>query len=284
MIVLLAMKTRIYIAILFFFFAPLVGHGQGDVSGVQSVNWLKEIKAHVVQAHSKGGAFAAAKSGYALYFSRAGNINQPYLVYVPEGYDPGKKAPVVVFLHGAILARDSFRYRDAAIASEPVFSVGDVYKALIVFPFGEQGFMWPGTLAANENIIAIIEQVKEHYNTDSRQIYLGGISMGGIATYWFMKHKPEYFSGFYTFSSTPSLSSETGVLDAVSDLKPLYSMNAKDDVVFSYDSAAKDYESRQHTIKGWYFNSVQAGGHRFIYGSDGSGYIKSVIGHLLMKQ
>ncbi len=278
------MKLRKYILGILFFFAAAVGYCQQGGGNALPGDWLAGINAHAVQKPSKAGAFAPAKSGFALYFSRAGNVDQPYLVYVPKGYDPLRKTPLVVFLHGAILARDSFRYRDPTIAGEPVFSVADMYKTLVVFPFGEAGFMWPATVAANENIVAIIEQVKGRYNTDDRQVYIGGISMGGIATYWFMKHKPDYFSGFYTFSSTPSLSSETGVLDAVSQVKPLYSMNAKDDAVFSYENAARDYELQMHAVKGWYFSSVPTGGHRFIYGKDGSGYVQRLLGHLLMKQ
>jgi predicted peptidase len=278
------MKPGKYSLVIFFFFTAAVGYCQPGNGGVLSGDWLNAITANAVQKPMKPGLFAPARTGFALYYSKSGNIDQPYLVYVPKGYDPAGKAPVVVFLHGAILARDSFRYRDPAIADEPVFSIGDVYKTLVVFPFGRRGFMWPGTVAANENIIAILEQVKKLYHVDERQVYIGGISMGGIATYWFMKNKTEYFSGFYTFSSTPSLSSEAGVLEAISPVKPLYSMNAKDDAVFTFEVAARDYESQKHAVKGWYFSSVPTGGHRFIYGKEGVGYIQRLLGHLLTKQ
>jgi predicted peptidase len=215
-----------------------------------------------------------------LYFSRVGDMDVPYLVYVPKGYDPAKPTPVVVFLHGAILARDSFHHKDPAIADEPVFSIGESLNTIVVFPFSKSGFAWSAQTAACENVMSIIKQVQAHYNVDAKRVYIGGISMGGIATFWFINNHPDVFAGFYAFSAMPSLSG--GIqFSHITKQKPLYSMNAKDDATFSYNDVHTIYEQHKSEAPGWTFKSVDAGGHRFIYAKGGEKYVQELVGDLL---
>ncbi|MFI5196953.1 MAG: hypothetical protein ACHQD8_07665, partial [Chitinophagales bacterium] len=153
------MQLRNIFAAVFFMFISFAASGQSKVSGLTSDAWLKMITANAI---SKKGQ--PVRTGYALYFSQVGNINVPYLVYVPASYNPARATSVVVFLHGAILARDSFHHKDPAIADEPIFSTGDTFNTIVVFPFSKSDFAWPGQQAACENIITILGQVGQHYN------------------------------------------------------------------------------------------------------------------------
>ena len=221
------------------------------------------------------------QSGFALYFTQAGNIRVPYIVYVPKSYNPATAQPAVVFLHGAILAKDSFQYKDPEIANEPVFSVADALHTIIIFPFARQDFKWSGQQAAFENILTIITQVERDYNIDKKKIYIGGISMGGNATYWFINHKPDLFAGFYTFSAMPRSGSDPIKFSNLTKDKPLYSLNAKDDPVFPYSEAEAAYEQHKAEAPGWHFNVVESGGHRFIYNPGGEKHIKTLLTNLL---
>jgi len=261
-------QLRIFSAAIFVFISFAVA-GQTKEAQMNSADWLKMISANA--------AGKPAHSGYALYFSPVGDINVPYLVYVPKSYDPAKPTSVVVFLHGAILARESFQYKDPAIADEPIFSIADTFNTLVIFPFSKSGFAWPGQQAACENIITIIGQVEEHYNVDKKRVYIGGISMGGIATFWFIDNKPNVFAGFYTFSALPRSADFIHITKA----KPLYSMNAKDDQTFSYNEVHTLYEQHKKEAPGWDFQTVESGGHRFIYANGGTRYVKSLLGNLL---
>jgi predicted peptidase len=265
---------NIFVA-LSFMFLSVTASAQSKASGMESSEWMKMITANAV---SKKGQ--AVHPGYALYFSKVGDLNVPYLVYVPATYNPAHATSVVVFLHGAILARDNyFHHTDPAIADEPIFSIGDVYNTIVVFPFSKGDFAWPGQPAACENIITILGQVEEHYNVDRKRIYIGGISMGGIATFWFIDNKPDVFAGFYTFSAMP----RAAHFSHITKDKPLYSMNAKDDQTFSYSEVSDLYEQHKAEAPGWHFNSVETGGHRFIYSDGGTKYVKSLLGNLLKK-
>ena len=260
---------------------PVISRGQ-HVKEMAEKEWLYSISRNAVNKAAQPNKFPQASPGYALYFMQAGAVKAPYIVCVPAAYNPALPSKLVVFLHGAILARDSFQYKDPAIADEPVFSIADVYNTIVVFPFGRSGFMWPGQVAADENILEIIKQVEQHYNVDKKKIYLGGISMGGIATWWFITNKPDIFAGFYTFSAMPRLASGPVQFSNITKARPLFSMNAKDDPGFSYDEVHAIYEQHENEAPGWHFGSVETGGHRFIYnGNEGKEIVKKLLGNLL---
>lgn len=250
--------------------------------GISNKEWLKTITANAISKAGDRTSFLKAPSGPALYFTKAGDINVPYLVYVPRDYDPTHSQPAVVFLHGAILARDSFQYKSPEIAIEPIFSIADTFNTIVIFPFARQDFKWAGGQSqAYENIITIIQQVEQYYNIDKKKIYIGGISMGGNATFWFINNKPEMFAGFYTFSAMPGSGSSTMKYTNITAQKPLYSINAKDDPVFPYTDVEAAHQHHRDEAPGWSFTTVETGGHRFIYSKGGEKYVKSLIGNLL---
>jgi len=241
-------------------------------------DWVKTIEGNKVSMSLAPG-FPKARSGFALYYSTVGPIDEPYLVYVPKSYDPSKSSSLVVFLHGAILARESFQHTDPAIAEEPIFSAGDPYNAIILFPFARADLKWSGSSPVYENIISMIEHTEGLYNIDKSKVYIGGISMGGMATFWFIDHHPELFAGFYAFSAMPVLTEEKISFSNLAK-KPLYSMNAKDDPGFSYSEVHGIYEQHKSEAKEWHFESVETGGHRFIYTPKGRHYVTDLLGKL----
>ncbi len=259
----------------------VAARAQGDV---KAQNWLKDIKHNALNSNAAQGSYAMAENGYALYFSRVGSVDVPYLVYVPRSYNPAVPTSVVVFLHGAILAKDSFQYNDPAIANEPIFAVAEMYHAIVVFPFGRRGMMWPSQAPALENIASIVKQVEVNYHVDQKKVYLGGISMGGISTFWFINHKPDMFAGFYAFSAMPKLPGEAVKFSNITKEKPLYTMNAKDDQGFSYAEVQGIYEQQKGEATGWNFGTAEKGGHRFIYGFGGTKHVQALLGKLLMPQ
>jgi poly(3-hydroxybutyrate) depolymerase len=239
--------------------------------------WLQSISQHAL--HNAPTRYGKAPAGLALYFSQAGTISVPYLVYVPKGYDPAQPSKLVVFLHGASLATDSFQYKNPEMAHEPIFSIGDVYNALVVFPFARTDFKWSGGQTdAFENIFRIISQVAENYHVDTKHIYIGGQSMGGKATWWFVNHKPEVFAGFYTFSAMPS---EDAKFQNITTSKPLYALHAKDDQMIPFSEADAIYQKHRSKAPGWHFNAVPTGGHKFIYGKDGERLVRELFAGLL---
>ena len=168
------MKCRLLI--LFLVCLSSFAFAQSEHSAMSADAWQKLIRGNALNTSS--GAFQPPRSGFALYFSRAGNVSEPYLVYVPKSYNPLNSSPVVVFLHGAILAKDSFQYKDPSIANEPIFTIGETLNTIVVFPFARTDFKWSGQSPAFGNIISIVKQVERDYNVDKKKVFIGGISMG----------------------------------------------------------------------------------------------------------
>ena len=269
----------------FFILLTLFATAQTKISALGNEQWLKTITGNAIGKATNNTSFSKAPAGYALYFSKAGNIEVPYLVYVPKSYNPSQGCPAVVFLHGAILARDSFQYKNAEITTEPIFSIADTFNTIIIFPFARQDFKWAGgQTPAFENIITIIKQVEQDYNIDKKRIFIGGISMGGNATYWFINNKPEMFAGFYTFSAMPGAGSSAMKYANITIQKPLYSINAKDDPVFPYADVEAAHQQHKDEAPGWHFSTVETGGHRFIYSTGGEKYVKSLLSNLLRRE
>jgi len=266
-----------HVLILFSFFAT----AQESKSPITNEQWLKMITGNAITKAGKPNAFVKPKPGYALYFSQSGSVNEPYLVYVPGSYDPARANSVVVFLHGAVLARDEFQYKNVENTTEPIFSVADELNTIIIFPFARQDFRWSGQSPVFENIMNMIKQVESTYNVDKKKIYLGGISMGGIATYWFINNRPEVFAGFYTVSALPGADVK---FSNITPQKPLYSINAKDDGTFPFSEVNKAHEQYKSKTSGWYFSTVETGGHRFIYANGGKIYLKKLVSDLMQNQ
>jgi predicted esterase len=246
--------------------------------------WIETISNNSIEKGNKGANFKSAANGYALYFSQVDTLRIPYLVYVPKAYDPSKQYPLVVYLHGGVASIDSFQYKNPASAQEPIFSIADKYNAIILFPFGKKDFGWVKQQKAFINILNTIELVSQTYNIDKQKIYLGGMSNGASAAFWFITNKPEVFAGFYAFSPMPKMVTGEINYKNITANKPLYSINAKDDEGFPYAKVKNIYEEHKKEALGWHFDSVNTGGHGFIYGDSGTIFIDNVFEKLFKEQ
>jgi Prolyl oligopeptidase family len=227
--------------------------------------WFKDITQNVVLPNKKG-QFSKGKAGFALYFTKVDTLQVPYLIYVPKNYDAQKSAKAIVYLHGGIISTEDFNFKNPDIATgEPIFSAGDTFNTIIIYPFGKKDFGWVAQKKAFDNVLSVIDAAQQVYNIDKNQIFLGGMSNGGTATFWFATQKPNKFKGFYAFSANPKL--EIGDIDfkQLAQKKPFYSLHAKDDEVFKYDEVNAIYQNQKVVASDWHFETVEKGNHGFIY-------------------
>jgi len=126
----------------------------------------------------------------------------------------------------------------------------------------------------------LLKNTQQVYNIDDKRIFLGGMSNGGTATFWFASQKPNIFKGFYAFSMNPKL--EIGEIDFknISQGKPFYSLNAKDDGTFNYIDVQKVYLSQKDIAKDWHFETIETGDHAFIFDGEAG---KKAMNDLLRK-
>jgi len=160
------------------------------------------------------------------YFAAAG-AEMPYRLYVPHSYDPAKKIPLVVALHGYGGNQDYFF---AALAELPAllerhgfifvapmgYSTGGWYGAPLDIPGNRprsSGQPAPPVTQTPEemkrerdlseaDVLNVVELVMQEYNVDPDRTYLMGHSMGGMGTYVLGQKYAEKWAAIAVMSGT----------------------------------------------------------------------------------
>jgi poly(3-hydroxybutyrate) depolymerase len=245
-----------------------------------SQQWVESSLRHAQLTESEAGRSRAFPAGFALYFQPADTIQVPYLVYVPSSFSSAKLASLLVYLHGGVVNQDYFSYQDPQVSNEPIFALANQYNALVLYPFARKDFGWVDQEKAFQHVLTILDRVKKHYSVPFTRIYLGGMSNGGTAAYWYATKHAELFNGFYAFSSWPQLKLTSTDYSKLSKSIPFLSVNAKDDTVFPYAGVKAIYDQHQARATDWRFKTIAEGGHGFIYGPSGQSQMQAVFDEL----
>ena len=137
-----------------------------------------------------------------------------YIAVEPDNYDPTRKYPMIILLHGF-----GAHMGDLASLAPAIDATGYVYifpNAPIPFEIapGMTGFGWtyprriPQELRRAEDVDSVVDmlatlvdEVTEHYTTEPGQIILGGFSQGGMMTYRYGLPNPDKFKGLVALSA-----------------------------------------------------------------------------------
>lgn len=141
--------------------------------------------------------------------------------YVPESYDPAKKTPLVLSMHGGLMTG----WGQAVYTSWTMMAERDGF--IVVFPDAHYDRVWsvqwgkwnsgpdmttdenpdenpptlvmsPDNIAENRDVqmaLALIEKMKEKYNIDEGRIYMQGMSMGNLMTALFARNYGNLLAG-----------------------------------------------------------------------------------------
>ncbi|MDX1943955.1 MAG: prolyl oligopeptidase family serine peptidase [Pirellulaceae bacterium] len=141
-----------------------------------------------------------------VYKDEAGEL--PYRLLKPKDYDPNKKYPLVVFLHGAgERGNDNKRQLVHGMADFASDANMEKYPAFVLAPQCASGKKWcevdwgadshtmpekPSQgLAAT---FAVIEQLQKELSIDPNRLYITGLSMGGYGTWDAIQRRPDLFA------------------------------------------------------------------------------------------
>jgi predicted peptidase len=140
-------------------------------------------------------------------FRRANGFELPYRLLVPAGYDPARKYPLILFLHGA-----GERGSDnEAQLKHPQFlrlALDEKDPCFVVAPQCPRNSSWTDLLAtfrkgmktvpeATEPMLATIELLEaldKEFSLDRQRWYVTGLSMGGFGTFDLLIRKPDWFA------------------------------------------------------------------------------------------
>lgn len=143
------------------------------------------------------------------------NDTLPYRLLLPANYDASKKYPLVYFLHGA---GERGNDNEKQLVHGARLFLGEEartkYPAIVVFPQCPANSFWSNVSFRNDSAgkrvfifssdagptIAmkmaqeLLHQVIEKYPVERKQIYVAGLSMGGMGTFEIARRNPGLFA------------------------------------------------------------------------------------------
>lgn len=161
----------------------------------------------------------------------------PFHLFVPEKYEPAKKYPIVLCLHGIGERGDD----DLAVRKNSIATVWardtnqNKYPCLILVPQCPLSGQWvysreiEGEPIGKElrTVISILDSITRAYSVDTSRIYITGLSMGGFGTWDLIARYPWKFAAAVTVCGRGD-ESKAGLLKKL----PIWNFHgAKDNVV-----------------------------------------------------
>ncbi len=129
----------------------------------------------------------------------ADGVDHRYVLHVPEDYDPVRRYPVRVYLHGGVS-----RPRRADVdwwRNDERYARAD---SLVLFPESWVDSLWWESTQI-ENLTGMLNDVKRHYNINENAVYMLGISDGATGAYFHAFKAPTPWAAFLSFNGHPGV-------------------------------------------------------------------------------
>lgn len=162
-------------------------------------------------------ANAQDKNLYEKHWFIQNGDTMPYRLLLPENYDASKQYPLIVFLHGrgesgtdnqkqlahgsALFLRDSIRKNYPAIVVFPQCSNESYWSNVQATTNGERNskrtfFFVPDGPASSAMtmLMSLTDHILLQYPVANKQVYVMGLSMGGMGTFELVRRKPGVFA------------------------------------------------------------------------------------------
>jgi poly(3-hydroxybutyrate) depolymerase len=169
-------------------------------------------------------AAAAVKSGTDPFAGRTGDLKRhylldaaneiiPYRMYVPSAYTGAKPFPLIVALHGLGGTEDSF-FDNYEKRLPPL---AEQHGYILAAPLGyrvDGSYGWglgnppadPNTrrtqMFSEQDVMQVLQRVRQLYKIDESRIYLMGHSMGGIGTWKIAPKYPDIWAAIAPISGS----------------------------------------------------------------------------------
>jgi len=190
--------------------------------------------------------------GFAAFTYSAGTgDSMPYRLYTPDPIEPGRKLPLVIFLHGAAGSgadnekqlQDANRY-GALTWARP--EVRQRHPAFILAP--QSNVNWPCVIIPDLDrpltakdvricpgnplgkgarlVLEIVDHLLATLPIDAHRIYVTGHSMGGAGTWHLISKRPRFFAAAVPVSGKPDPSTAADIKDV-----PIWNFHGADDEI-----------------------------------------------------
>ena len=146
-----------------------------------------------------------------VFNTESGELN--YRIFYPENFNSSKEYPLLLFLHGAG-ERGNDNEAQLFHGSDLIANGMNKFNAIAIFPQCPKEDYWVKFKVAEANnggrnfdidvdsgpsealgkVIALINEMKMANYIDKKKIYVGGLSMGGMATFDLLWRMPNTFA------------------------------------------------------------------------------------------
>lgn len=156
----------------------------------------------------------AQDMGFRPFIYEKNGKTLPYQLLLPIDYNPDKKYPLVLFLHGSGERGEDNQLQ--LVHGSALFLSKENrqrYPAIIVFPQCPTGAYWatlngkltdalpflekPKKNPTLKLVEGLLRQIQSDYGVDKNKIYVGGLSMGGMGTFELVYRKPRKFAAAF---------------------------------------------------------------------------------------
>lgn len=178
------------------------------------------------------------------FISKQDTLN--YRILLPKDFNSANKYPLILFLHGAGERGDD-NQKQLVHGAELFYKMSDSFPAIVIFPQCPQPDYWANVsvdrstqpLSLNFSInkapttsmslvIQLVENLLTKPYVNEQQIYVGGLSMGGMGTFEILYRKPDVFAAAFAICGAGDPETTKSYAKTV----PMWIFHgAKDDVV-----------------------------------------------------
>ena len=249
-----------------------------------------------VTRQQAGVTYGQVKSG--TYYSNITNSNRPYNIYLPAGYTPSKKYPVIYMLHGIGGNQNAF---GNSISNSTLMRMagnmmasGECKEAIIVFPyirvsntaetniFSAQNYKYYD-LFREELINNLMPHINKTYSTKTgrENTAVAGFSMGGRESLYIGISKADLFG--YTAAFCPAPGNLPNTMNGVSEPGLFTTSGFKLPAAYNENSLVMIVKGASDNVVGdqplLYHNTLSANGTDHVYYQIPGGHDEGVYGN-----
>ncbi|HEX5137225.1 MAG TPA: PDZ domain-containing protein [Planctomycetota bacterium] len=182
-----------------------------------------------------------------------------YLLFVPEGYVPGKRYPLLFDLHGGV-SRTPAPDHEALAEGDGVGAYVEREGFLLAIPAGEKGAEW-WTDVGMGNVLGVLAETSRLYNVDENRVFATGFSDGGSGSFYLALAAPTLFAGVVPLNGHIGVAQAGGLQVHLGNLVnvPVYAVNTTEDQLYPSASLRPAIDAMKelgvpitwHEIKGY---------------------------------
>src|SRR2546421_4676637 len=136
-------------------------------------------------------------TGFAKHKLIVEGKSQSLYVFVPRNYDPHKKYPALIYLHGLFEAWDGANGFLSGGLPPEVARRADDWPFVTIFP--QSSGSWRGK-DRERDVLAALDYAQQHWSIGSDRVILSGLSFGGLGVWLIGAKHPDRFAALVPIS------------------------------------------------------------------------------------